>query len=586
MVSTLLVSLFLLLALIAVPIFGSSFLAWQLGLFLLYGVAAQGVGLAWGAGGFLPLGNALFFGGGAYLSAFALKATEGDLWINLGAMLGIAFLLGGLAFIVGMVLFRGKAGSGPSFSLVALALVLIFSQLANSATGLTGGFNGFSGYQPLGNLDAFGNFYFVIVVLVVVVTLALLLVHRLPIGLLLRAMVANEDRLALLGFAPHRLKAGVFAGSAFITGLAGGLYASHQGIVTPQAIGFLLSAEFVIWAAVGGRMHPLGPLLGAVAIGWLSSELRDSVSWWELAVACIFLVVVLLFKKGSFQIVETAINLARRAGLVPQTARHAAILTPPNSKAAEPISTIRFRDIHLQAGAVRILNGVTIELVDRGVLAVIGPNGAGKSTLLNALTGTLPVTGGDVFSGEIQLTNRRPHEVLSYGIGRKMQIPSIFPGLSVAENLRVASFAGRFKPWDFFMPQAMRWQSPMVRRVLAEAGVAFDTGTNDDAQILSQGTKQVLEFLIATAAEPRVLLLDEPAAGMSPTESQEMVRLVRAYIELTGASIVLVEHDMKVVEALSERVAVLHFGEVLAEGKFDEVRTNPKVQDVYAGGHK
>ena len=116
--------------------------------------------------------------------------------------------------------------------------------------------------------------------------------------------------------------------------------------------------------------------------------------------------------------------------------------------------------------------------------------------------------------------------------------------------------------------------------------MAFDTGTNDDAQILSQGTKQVLEFLIATAAEPRVLLLDEPAAGMSPTESQEMVRLVRAYIELTGASIVLVEHDMKVVEALSERVAVLHFGEVLAEGKFDEVRANPKVQDVYAGGHK
>lgn len=584
--STILVSLLLLLALLAVPVFGSSFLAWQLGLFLLYGIAAQGVGLAWGTGGFLPLGNALFFGGGAYLSAFLLKATNGNLILNLGGMIGIAVLLAGLAFGIGFVLFRGKAGSGPSFSLVALALVLIFSQLANTATGITGGFNGFAGYSTLGNLDAFGNFYYVIVALVVLVTLGLMLIQRLPIGLLLRAMVANEDRLELLGFAPHRLKAGVFAASAFITGLAGGLYASHQGIVTPQAIGFLLSAEFVIWAAVGGRMHPLGPLLGAVAIGWLSSELRDSVSWWELAVACIFLAVVILFTKGAFQIIETVLGLAKRLVPVSRQAKTRAVLTPPQSKAADPISTIRFDDIRLRAGSVRILNGVSLELIDNGVLAVIGPNGAGKSTLLNALTGNLSITGGDVFSGGDRLTNTRPHAVLRRGIGRKMQIPSIFPGLSVAENLLIASFAGRLKVWEYVLPQAMRWESPMVARLLDSAGLSFDPKAGDDAQILSQGTKQVLEFLISTAAEPRVLLLDEPAAGMSPTESQEMVRLIRSYVELTGASIVLIEHDMKVVEALSEKVAVLHFGEVLAQGTFEEVRANPDVQDVYAGGHK
>ena len=189
--------------------------------------------------------------------------------------------------------------------------MLIIAQLAETNPAITGGFNGYAGYPPLAGLNPFGSLYYAIVVLVVTVTAALMALERLPAGLVLRALVAQEGRLQALGFATHRVKAWAFAGAAFITALAGALYASHQGIVTPQATGFVLSAELVIWAAVGGRLHPLGPLVGAVAIGLLSAGLRDIFPWWEVVVALVFLVVVLLAPGGAAGLL---VQVARRRG--------------------------------------------------------------------------------------------------------------------------------------------------------------------------------------------------------------------------------------------------------------------------------
>lgn len=576
------VSAALALALIAVPVLGGDFLAWQIGLYLLYGVAAQGVGLAWGRGGFLPLGNAVFFGVAAYAAAMMLKITGGGLATNLAAMLAIAGALAALAWGLAALVFHGRSDSGPFFSLITLALVLIVAQLAETYPAITGGFNGYAGYPPLAGLDPFGTLYYAIAALVVVVTAALMALDRLPAGLVLRALVAQEGRLQLLGFATNRVKAWVFAGAAFITALAGSLYASHQGIVTPQATGFVLSAELVIWAAVGGRLHPLGALGGAVAIGLLSAELRDALPWWEVVVALVFLLVVLLAPGGAAELVARGARALGWRWRISQPKAHPA----PPSRAETAVGALRLEDVHLHAGAVHILRGLDVACPETGILCVIGPNGAGKTTMLKAITGAMPVRSGRIWLGERDITGAPPHAALSAGIGRKLQIPTVFRGLSVGENLQLAALAGRARGPDFLRPAVLGWQAPALARLLAHPDVPLAGLAAQDAGTLSQGHRQLLELALTVGAAPRILLLDEPTAGMSPEETALMVELIRDYQRESGAFLLVIEHDMALVAALEARVLVLHQGRRLAEGTLAEIRANPEVAAVYAGGEK
>lgn len=569
-------------ALLMVPLLGGDYLAWQIGLFLLYGVAAQGVGFAWGRGGFLPLGNALFFGLGAYAAAAALKASDGALWLNMGAMVLIVTICAALAFGIALVLFRGRVGSGPGFSLVTLALVLIAAQIAETTPALTGGFNGYSGFPPLAGLDPFGSLYYLIVALVVAVTFALMVVERLPAGLILRGLVAQEGRLELLGFAPHRVKAWAFAVSAGTCALAGALYASHQGIVTPQAIGFALSAELVIWAAVGGRFSPLGPLVGAVVIGWASASLRDTVSWWEVGVAAVFLLVVLLLPGGAMELFHRALNVLglRQPVVLPK------FLPAPPSRAAVPRGLLRLHDVELTAGGVRILDRLTLEVPTQGVLCVIGPNGAGKTTMLNAATARLPIQSGRITLGETDLAAMSTWQMLDRGIARKMQIPTVFGDLTVRENLQLAALAARMQGFDALRLSPLGWTAAPVAELLADPEVPLAASLDTSAAHLPQGHRQLLELALTLSPEPRLVMLDEPAAGMSPSETQLMVRLIRSYRHRTGAVIVVIEHDMHLVDALADEVAVLHQGQTLARGSLAQVRADPRVAAVYAGGHK
>jgi branched-chain amino acid transport system permease protein len=568
--------------LLMVPWLGGDFLAWQIGLFLLYGVAAQGVGFAWGRGGFLPLGNALFFGLGAYAAAIVLRSSGGALWINLGAMALIAALCAALAFGIALVLFRGRVGSGPGFSLVTLALVLIAAQIAETTPALTGGFNGYSDYPALAGLDPFGALYFVIVALVVAVTASLMLINHLPAGLILRGLVAQEGRLELLGFAPHRIKAWAFAVSAGIGALAGALYASHQGIVTPQAIGFMLSAELVIWVAVGGRFSPLGPLLGAVTIGWASSTLRDTVAWWEVGVASVFLLVVLLLPGGAMDLAHRAL---KAMGLRLGRAQAVPVPAPP-SRAALPRGPLSLCDVELSAGGVRILDRLNLDVPVHGVLCVIGPNGAGKTTMLNAVTARMPIQSGQICLGDVQLSAKATWQMLDHGIARKMQIPTVFGDLTLRENLQLAALAGRMRGLDALRLEPLRWETAPVARLLADPEVPLAAALEKTAAHLPQGHRQILELALTLSPEPRLVMLDEPAAGMSPAETQLIVRLIRSYHEATGAAIVVIEHDMHLVDALADEVAVLHQGQTLAKGPLAQVRSDPQVVAVYAGGHK
>ncbi len=581
MASALLPASLLLAVLLLIPELFGDFMAYQIGLYLIYGIAAQGIGFLWGKTGVLPLGQALFFGIAAYVTAITLRA-EGNLFLNLALAAIVLAVIAGFAFVLAALVFRGRNESGPYFSLITLALVMIAEQVAGTATSLTGGFNGMSGFNSLGNLDPFGGFYYVIVAATVAVSLFLFILNRLPVNLIAKAVLDNEPRMQLLGFPTHMIKGAAFAFSAMIAALAGGLFASHQGIVTPTSTGFALSAELVILTAVGGRFHVLGPLIGAVIVGWASTELRDSFPYWELLMAVVFILVVLKAPGGISELFEAAFRRVR-----PKTPTSAApAVTAPETRFDKNPRPLRFEDVRLKIGIVRILNAVSFETPATGIISVIGPNGAGKTSALNTITGNLSVTGGRIMLGEVRIDSRPPHTALSNGIGRKLQVPSVFFSLSVSENLAIAMMAGRLRMSDLFKPSTFQWRSKSLSDVLGHPSVPLKEEMTDPVEYLPQGHRQFLEYAMTVAAEPSILLLDEPCAGLSPDETALMTKLVQSYQSETSRLVIVIEHDMSIVEAISDKVLVLHLGKVLAFDDYDKVRQNPQVQAVYSGGTK
>ncbi|MEP3295057.1 ABC transporter permease subunit [Tateyamaria sp.] len=574
-------SLALLGTLLLVPTLFGSFTAYQIGLFLIYGIAGQGIGYLWGRTGILPFGQAAFFGISAYACANILLHVP-SLPLQIVAFVAVMVVAGLIAFVLASVVFKGRADSGPFFSLITLALAMIVEQIAGTATTVTGGFNGLGGFNPVAGLDQFGSLYYVIVAAVVVSTVTLLTLDRLPAGLLVRSVADNEKRLQLFGFPTHVLKGCVFGLSAAFAAMAGILFANHQGIVTPTSSGFLLSANLVIWTAVGGRYHILGPLIGAVGIGYLSAELRDSFVYWEVLLALIFILVVLKAPGGVAGLVH-----AGWSRIVPQRPGELAIVSdvpaPRAPRTPEPLS---FDDTRVQIGPVRILNGVNLTTPNKGVVCVIGPNGAGKTSLLNVITGGLPVVDGGVRFAAKSIHNRPPYAAMHSGIARKLQVPSVFPSLTVSENLCIAMLAGRAGVRDFFTPSALRWCNEAQTELLATPSLPLLETLNTPASDLPQGHRQFLEFAMTAASESRVLLLDEPCAGLSPAETKLMTSIVRIYQERTDGIIILIEHDMSIVRELADHVVVMHQGAVLAEGSYNDIRENEAVKAVYAGGTK
>ena len=231
-------------------------------------------------------------------------------------------------------------------------------------------------------------------------------------------------------------------------------------------------------------------------------------------------------------------------------------------------------------GALSALAGVSLALEARERRAVIGPNGAGKTTLFNVITGQLPPSGGRILFDGHPIAGLPPHAVAQRGVSRSFQRTNLFPRLSVLENLRLAAAARVGGSYDLL---------GRVERVTAPLGVARETAsavglgdrTGETVGRLSYGEQRQLEVGVALATRPKLLLLDEPTAGMSPEETQRMTRMLEGLSR--EVTLLIIEHDMDVVGSLADRVTVLHYGLVLTEGTFDEVKRDPRVYEVYLG---
>jgi branched-chain amino acid transport system ATP-binding protein len=241
-------------------------------------------------------------------------------------------------------------------------------------------------------------------------------------------------------------------------------------------------------------------------------------------------------------------------------------------------------------GGVRAIDGLDLDVDDGEIVSVIGPNGAGKTTLFNLVTGMIPAGQGDVRFGGRSIVGLRPSQILELGIARTFQNVRLFPEMSVRENVMVARHcrtrSGMLKA--IFRAPSFRREEQETRQRAEQAlaffgsrliGWRFDT----PARSLSYANRRRLELARAMASDPKLLLLDEPTAGMNPRETQELTELIQRLRDETGVTIILIEHDMRVVKGVSERVVVLDYGQKIAEGPYADVASNNRVIEAYLG---
>jgi branched-chain amino acid transport system ATP-binding protein len=231
-------------------------------------------------------------------------------------------------------------------------------------------------------------------------------------------------------------------------------------------------------------------------------------------------------------------------------------------------------------GALSALNRVSFEVASRERRAIIGPNGAGKTTLFNLITGQLAPTGGRILLEGRPIQGLSPHAVARRGVSRSFQRNNLFPKLAVLENLRLAAAARAPGTWSL-LGRIEGQPGPRARAREVADIVGLTERLAVPAGLLSYGEQRQLEVGVALATSPRLLLLDEPTAGMSPEETQRMTRMLEALPR--DVTLLIIEHDMDVVGSLADRVTVLHYGEVLTEGTFAEVKADPRVYEVYLG---
>jgi branched-chain amino acid transport system ATP-binding protein len=240
------------------------------------------------------------------------------------------------------------------------------------------------------------------------------------------------------------------------------------------------------------------------------------------------------------------------------------------------------RNITKSFGALAAVNDLSLAIEAGTLHSIIGPNGAGKTTLFNLLTGTYPPSSGRVFFDGRDITGTRADRIAHLGLARSYQRTTVFPAFSLLDNVWVAAFATG-KSWSGLMwRKADRYPEATERARQALSDVGLSSKSNQLAREISHGEQRQLELAIALAAAPRVLLLDEPAAGLSPEETRKMVALVRT---LKGRyTIVLIEHKMDIIMSVSDRISVMHFGSLIAEGTPQEIQRNPEVRRAYLGG--
>lgn len=552
------------------------FLATQIGIYFL---VALGLNLLSGYGGQISLGHGALVAIGAYAAAIAIVDHGLSFWV---ALVLSVVLAAGAGALMALPAFRLSAWY---FALITLCFANVVGGLLTEWRGLTHGFAGIVGIPKpvvLGHVLSQAQLYW------------MLLAICLALFLMIRNLIHSRFGRALMGLHDHsvlvqgvgaslvQLKMQAFVISAALAGLAGAFMAVHKTVITPEDFPSDLSIFFLLVIVLGGMAKLHGALIGTLVF-FIVPELLASLQGWRLLIYGGALLLLILFApSGLAGGLEALAKRRRRVGPDPvdESSFGEAKLPSIDGQA------LVIEGVSKRFGGIAALSEISLSLEPGAVHGIVGPNGSGKTTLLNLISGYYPLDGGSIAIGGEEVAGKGAGSIARMGVRRTFQTPRFIPDLNVLENVMLGAFSDERSSLT-----SIALSMPGARKEAAERSaeafrylrfVGLHKRAQESAADIPHGQQRLIEIARALVGRPKLLLLDEPAAGLSLSELDGLAALVREIAQL-GTTVIIVEHHLELVAALASAVTVLDGGRVLARGTPEAVFNDAAVMAAYMG---
>ncbi|WP_159009641.1 branched-chain amino acid ABC transporter ATP-binding protein/permease [Bradyrhizobium sp. S69] len=535
-----------------------------------FAIAVFGLSVVLGLCGQINLAQAAFFGIGAYAVGIGTSDYQISYWLCLVGGCAMALLAGAL---LGMSTLRL---GGHYLAMVTISFQQIVTLIMINTIWLTHGPDGVSNIGRPWLFQSSQSYLAFCVAALALVGYAVWKLPDTPLGRSMRAVRDNELAAGVNGIDVFRTKVSAFALSAVLGGLAGGLFAGGFAYVSPDQFAFADSIQFLTMSLLGGVASPIGSAIGTGLLILIPEWLRflKSVPGLYLAIYGLSVILIIRFMPdGIWGFVSSGLTRLR-----------AKVKTPPATATLQLKPATVGGDIVLEVtglakyfGGLKAVDGVDIQVKRGGVHALIGPNGSGKTTTLNVLSGLYKATSGKIVLDGTDITNMPPHLRTAAGLGRTFQNIRLFRSMTALENVEI----GAERPGNTLIKQG-GGDALTERAMEALTFVGLGSRANELISSFSYGHQRLIEIARALAANPTLLLLDEPAAGLNSTEKLELHELLKR-IAAQGLTILIIDHDMTLVSEAAQHITVLNFGRRIADGESMAVLRHPDVVSAYLG---
>lgn len=556
----------------------------QVELSCILALLVSGLNLSFGYAGQLALGQAAMYAAGAYTAGIMSVHGQTDLLEELAVSGLVALLVGLITGIPGLRL------NSWSLAMTSFFLVLLIPDLLQIFSGPTGGSNGLSGLQPVtlfGQPLSSNGYYLAIVITTVAWFVVMRNIVTSRHGVAFQVLKQSDVLASSMGISPYRMKLVAYALGGLPAGLAGALFANLDQYIAPGSFDFTLATTILAATILGGSASVYGAAIGAVIMQVGPNESTSFQQYALLFYGAFLVVGGVLLSGGIARLGRNLVRRLDRAAAGPAAAQPRETSTgPPPEIPRLPGGTLAISGVSKNFGGNQALSDVSLSAAPGKVTAVIGPNGSGKTTLLNMVCGFYRTDSGEIKLGEDKLNHLAPHRIALAGVARTFQTPNLPAGITVAEAVSSGRYAqARASMWTAVFRTPKYWRVRRADKTQADQVlelVGLSELRDTEATALPLGRRRLLELAKALIAGPRVLLLDEIASGLDENEVDRIAVLLNKFRE-AGATVVLVEHNFRLVLEVADHIAVLAHGEVIAQGPPALIEQDPRVLSEYLG---